>query len=326
MTIILPYGLAVNTKGVGILLTVGSLFSGIGGIDLGLEMTGGFEIKWQVEIDDWCQRVLSKHWPDVPKFRDIRECGRWNLEPVDLVCGGFPCQPHSVAGKRQASADERDLWPEFNRIIGEIRPKWVLAENVPGLLSSDNGRFFGGILRDLAASGYDAEWDCIPASAIGAPHRRDRVWIVAYPIGLRDRGWNIQDGDGREVQVAGSGTGNQQEILAYPTGVRCDGYQQISRGIGKSENQGWMFKSARGGEDMAQSTSLGLEGTKLFGIRNNIQSFLSNKGWWGVEPDVGRVANGIPDRVHRLKGLGNAVVPQNVALIGRMILAAERGN
>src|SRR4029450_13011646 len=104
------------------------------------------------------------------------------LEPVDVICGGFPCQPHSLAGRRAGANDERDLWPHFARLIRELEPRWVVAENVPGLLSSDAGRFFGTVLGDLAACGYDAEWDCLPASAFGAPHRRDRVWIVAYPL------------------------------------------------------------------------------------------------------------------------------------------------
>src|SRR5215831_9561802 len=157
------------------MLTVGSLFDGIGGFDLGFQRAG-FDIRWQVEIDPFCRRVLAKHWPDVQRFEDVRTAGAHNLSVVDVLCGGFPCQPHSLAGRRGGSQDERDLWPEFARLIRELRPRWVVAENVPGLLSSDAGRFFGNILRDLAESGYDAEWDCLPASVFGAPHRRDRIW------------------------------------------------------------------------------------------------------------------------------------------------------
>ena len=161
------------------MITFGSLFAGIGGLDLGLERSG-MQCKWQVEIDEFCNRVLERHWPNVARYRDVRECGRHNLAAVDLICGGFPCQPHSLAGKRKASADERDLWGEFARIIRELRPRWVVAENVRGLLSSESGRFFGRVLGDLAESGYDAEWQVLPAAAFGAPHRRDRVFIVAY--------------------------------------------------------------------------------------------------------------------------------------------------
>jgi DNA (cytosine-5)-methyltransferase 1 len=138
------------------MLTFGSLFAGIGGFDLGLERAG-LVCQWQVEIDPFCRKVLEKHWPQVKRYDDVRTVGAGTLEAVDLVCGGFPCQPHSLAGRRQGSADERDLWPEFARVIRELGPRWVLAENVPGLLSIDAGRVFGNILQDLAACGYDTE-------------------------------------------------------------------------------------------------------------------------------------------------------------------------
>jgi len=162
-------------------MNFGSLFAGIGGIDLGLERAG-MACKWQVEIDDFCNKVLAKHWPDVRRYRDVREVGKHNLEPVDLIAGGFPCQDVSLAGKRAGLEGKRStLWSEFFRIICEINPRWVLAENVRGLLSSDNGQFFGNILRDLASIGYYAEWDCLPAAFFGAPQLRHRVYIIAYP-------------------------------------------------------------------------------------------------------------------------------------------------
>lgn len=161
------------------MLTVGSLFSGIGGLELGLERAG-MRVVWQCEIDDYAQRVLRRHWPDVPKYDDIRACGAHNLAPVDLICGGFPCQPHSLAGRRNGSGDERDLWPEYRRILCELKPRWVVAENVPGLLSTDAGRFFGGILADLATLGYDAAWSVLSACALGAPHARERLFLVAH--------------------------------------------------------------------------------------------------------------------------------------------------
>jgi len=162
------------------MITVGSLFSGIGGIELGLQRVG-MQIKWMVEYDPYCQKVLEKHWPDVRRYGDVRDITE--LEYVDLIAGGIPCQPISVAGARMGTDDERWLWPEFRRIIRMVRPEFVLMENVSGLLSINNGRLFGGILSDLASCGYDAEWDCIPAAAVGAPHRRDRVFIVAYSQG-----------------------------------------------------------------------------------------------------------------------------------------------
>lgn len=155
-----------------------SLFSGIGGFDLGFERAG-MECVAQVEIDDFCQKVLFKHWPNVPKHKDVRHVGKHNLPRTDVVCAGFPCQPHSVAGERLASSDERDLWPQTARVIYETQPGWFVGENVRGLLSSENGRFFGGILRDLADFGYDVEWFLLSAEAFGAPHKRERVFMVA---------------------------------------------------------------------------------------------------------------------------------------------------
>lgn len=136
----------------------------------------------QVEIDEFCLKVLNKHWPNVPKFKDVRDVGKHNLPAADLICGGFPCQDVSLAGKRAGLKGKRStLWSEFSRIIGEVRPQWVVAENVRGLFTSDNGRFFGNILRDLAQLGYDAEWDCLSAAFFGAPQLRHRVYIIAYP-------------------------------------------------------------------------------------------------------------------------------------------------
>jgi DNA (cytosine-5)-methyltransferase 1 len=161
----------------------GSLFAGIGGFDLGLERSG-MECIWQVEIDPFCQKVLAKHWPDVRRFSDVGDVGAHNLEAVDLICGGFPCQDVSLAGNRAGLNGKRStLWSEFYRIVCEIRPRWVVIENVPGLLSSDNGGFFSKILRELSSGGYDAEWRIISGSDVGAPHRRERLWIVAYPNG-----------------------------------------------------------------------------------------------------------------------------------------------
>lgn len=157
----------------------GSLFSGVGGLDEGLKCAG-MECTWHVEIDAWCRRVLTKHWPDTPRYDDIRDVE--SLPYVDLISGGFPCPPVSLAAAhlRKFEDDERWLWDEFFRIICEVRPEWVLVENVPGLLSARDGQLFGGILRDLASIGLDAEWDMLSAEEFGAPQLRKRVFIVAY--------------------------------------------------------------------------------------------------------------------------------------------------
>ena len=159
-------------------MTFGSLFAGIGGLDLGLERAG-MECQWQVEIDPFCRKVLAKHWPDVRRYEDVRTVGADELKPVDLVAGGFPCQDVSIAGK-QAGIKEgtrSGLWSEYYRVICELRPRFVLVENVPGLLVDGLGR----VLGDLAEAGYDAEWQVLSAADMGANQMRKRVFIVAYP-------------------------------------------------------------------------------------------------------------------------------------------------
>jgi DNA-cytosine methyltransferase len=157
-------------------LTVGSLFSGIGGFDLGLERAG-MKVIWQSEIDEFASKVLKKHWPDVPNLGDITKVDWTNIERPDVICGGYPCQPFSTAGKRGGANDPRHLWPAMHNAICVLRPRYALMENVRGHLSLG----FGRVLGDLAEIGYDAEWQVIPAAAVGAPHKRDRVFIVAYP-------------------------------------------------------------------------------------------------------------------------------------------------
>ncbi len=156
-------------------LYFGSLFAGIGGIDLGLERAG-MKCLWQVEINDYCTKVLEKHWPKVKRFRDIKECGKHNLKSVDLICGGFPCQPHSVAGKRLGAADTRNLWPDFLRIISELRPRWVIGENVKGIITT----YLDTVLSDLEGEDYTCWTFNIPACTFGAPHRRERIFIMAH--------------------------------------------------------------------------------------------------------------------------------------------------
>ena len=157
-------------------MRIGSLFSGIGGLELGLEWAGVGHTVWQVGREPFCLDVLAKHWPDAQRFDDVRTVGAHNLEPVDVICGGYPCQPFSHAGDRGGSADPRHLWPEFARIIRELRPRFAVLENVAAHLSLG----FGDVLGDLAGMGYDAEWGVLRASDFGAPHKRARVWVVGY--------------------------------------------------------------------------------------------------------------------------------------------------
>lgn len=187
------------------MLTVGSLFSGIGGLELGLERAG-MVTRWQVESDPYARSILHKHWPRVARFSDVRNVGRrgpvCQLERVDLIAGGFPCQDLSIAGRGGGLAGSRSgLWREFARIIAELRPRFALIENVPALLR----RGLAEVLQDLSARGYDAIWDCLPAEAFGASHTRDRVFLVAWetsdPVGHALRfgpkwnqwgGWNVR--------------------------------------------------------------------------------------------------------------------------------------
>lgn len=243
-------------------MNAGSLFSGIGGFDLGLERVG-FKIEWQVEIDDYARRVLHKHWPNVPCYGDIRSIDWATVAPVDVLCGGFPCQDLSYAGKRAGLREgtRSGLWFEYLRAIRILRPKYILVENVPGLLTN---HALGRVLRDLAESGYDAEWDCLPASSVGSPHRRDRVWLLAYPNeGMRESIWVSN-------KVTMEKLGNRwkaDQISPFTECLRAD---------------------CR---------------TDRYSLRRD---------------------HGFPEAVHRLEALGNAVVPQIVEALGRMILEAER--
>lgn len=274
-------------------LTVLDLFSGIGGFSLGLERTGGFKTIAFCEIEPYPRAVLAKHWPEVPCYDDVRtltaeRMAADGLVRPDAICGGFPCQDISNAGERAGLAGARSgLWSEFARLIGELRPCYVIVENVAALL----GRGIGCVLGDLAALGYDAEWHCIPAGAVGAPHRRDRVWIVAYANGF----------DGRARWKGRPDPGCSRQQIAERTLPVDMAYSNIP---GSPLGQG-VRSDAR-----AQRPPV-------------VRSGWPRHQWWAIEPTVGRVADGVPSRVDRIAGLGNAVVPQVVEIIGRAILQAQ---
>ena len=265
-----------------------SLFAGIGGFDLGLERAG-MTCVGQVEIDPYCTRVLEKHWPTVPRISDIHDFQGNEFGEYDLLCGGYPCQPFSHAGKRGGETDERHLWPEVARIIRATLPRWVLLENVPGHLSLG----FDTVLGELAESGYDAEWDCIPASSVGAPHRRDRVWIVAYPTSEGRGQHRYRSEAASERQSIPFPNRGSRSAMAHPEGEHSD--------VGKLRER-----------NRSRSTTE---------PRNRHTETRRRKSdWWASEPNVGRVAHGVPSRVDRLRALGNAVVPQIVEAIGGRIM------
>lgn len=288
-------------------LSIGELFAGIGGLGLGLTWgLGGAHTRWQVEYEEHARLILAQHWPDAERHKDVRDVGVANLIPVDLIAGGFPCQPHSVAGKRQASADERDLWAEFARIIGEVRPRWVVAENVPGLLSSRDpafsrdhaGGFFGRVLRDLAEMGFDAEWACFPASSVGAHHRRDRVFLVA---------WNM-------AHANGGGCRTPQSDL----------WRGQRHATGPGEN---VAHASRAGREEQHTPAQPGRAVQRTGRSHASLPTWAGGDWEQPSPttvsSVRGVADGRPLRVDRLTRLGNGVVPQQAAVIGRAIRDAE---
>jgi len=261
-------------------LTVGSLFSGIGGIDLGLERAG-MTVKWHSEIDPFACRVLKKHWPHVPNIGDITQVD-WEQTPyVDVIAGGYPCQPFSTAGKQAGENDPRHLWPYFRNAISVLRPRYALLENVRGHLS------VGGVsvIGDLAALGYDAEWRIVSAASVGANHRRDRLIAVAYP--------NLNGVERQRAKQRATRAGGTSETLAN---APC--------GTGRNSQP----------HDLVEVFG----STTKLRERNSDGGCISN--WWAIEPDVGRVAHGVPSRVDRLRGLGNAVVPQVAEVIGRLIM------
>jgi DNA (cytosine-5)-methyltransferase 1 len=271
------------------------LFSGIGGFSLGLERAGLHTVAF-CETDPYCRHVLARHWPAIPCYDDVRTLTAERLRAdgiaADVICGGFPCQDISVAGKGSGIAGERSgLWSEYARIIGELRPRYAIVENVSALL----GRGLARILGDLSEIGYDAEWQIISAADIGAPHRRERVWIVAYPDGSR-QSWTR-----RRVQEDGYTSRRADACNGSEVVADADGGKQHGRG--GSLQMGWGAVACK----IANDGELG-------------------RTQWSSEPDVGRVAHGVPSRVDRLRALGNAVVPQITEIIGRAIMTAVSEN
>lgn len=299
-------------------LTHLSLFSGIGGIDLAAEWAG-FKTVAFVERDKFCQKVLAKNFPGVPIHDDIKEFGakdvahasvqsngkasqaacpigserdtrndavwRGRKPTIHLLSGGFPCQPFSVAGKRKGVSDERFLWDEMLRVIREVQPLWVLGENVRGLLSIDGGRTFGTIIHELAEVGYRVGWGVYGACHVAAPHRRERVFIVA------------SSGGRREGEII-----SNKEAFAKTRGRYRNALASLGAGedVANAENSHWRTNG------WCEARRISWEpGRSSCKARPNCDG-------WATEPNVGRVAHGVPNRVDRLRALGNAVVPQQV--------------
>jgi len=320
------------------------LFSGIGGFSLGLERAG-FRTVAFCEISPKCRHLLATHWPAVPCFDDVTTLTAEQVGPVDAICGGFPCQDISFAGKGAGLAGERSgLWREYARLVRELRPRYVIVENVAALL----GRGLGDVLGDLAALGYDAWWDCIPASAVGAPHRRDRLWLVAYPGGVEHEGYGdalrreiaaglsrAALGDDTDCQQQGAVAelcggadaqpGRDGDVADSARLQRRRPKQRAKRERVGSRSQSIALGDATlCGRDAPSDTRPGRNQGRGRAVSAGGSGIARGRTWgWQSEPDVGRVAHGVPARVDRLHGLGNAVVPQIPEIIGRAILTAQ---
>lgn len=253
------------------------LFSGIGGFALAAHWAG-FETEVFCESDEFCQKVLRKHWPATPIVDDILGFDGTRHAGADLLTGGFPCQPYSCAGKQLGNTDDRALWPEMRRVIAESKPRWIVAENVPGIVNMA----LDGVLSDLEAEGYESGALVIPACAVNAPHRRDRVWIVAYAKGSRCQAFSPND----------MGNGKQRTVHAA-----CA--DDVANPNSKSPDRATI---ARRQCDRGQIKS------RLGGMAHGIPERMD--GHFDEEPSTPRTATGIPDRAARLRSLGNAIVPQ----------------
>ena len=353
--------------------TVGSLFSGIGGLDLGLERAG-MDVIWQSEIDPYGCRVLKKHWPEVVNHGNIKEINWGDVVRPDIICGGYPCQPFSTAGKRNGADDPRHLWPWVREAISVLRPRYAILENVRGHVSLG----LDIVLREMASIGYDAEWQIVSAASVGAPHRRDRVIIVAYSCeqfkhgrghlnsqsALR-QGQALQESVDRSNSTSTNSIGQladahsvgylrrQPQIFTADrwlnalsligscssdvantdysgsgtstSGTDRNGTQEVKERRDKPQ-----FGLSGRSADVANNDSerdgvIGSQGAarearQFWGHNQGREEANVSRECWATEPNVGRVAHGVPSRVDRLRGLGNAVVPQVAELIGRMVI------
>ena len=363
------------------------LFSGIGGFSLGMEATQRIKTVAFCEIDSFCTKVLNKNWPTIPVYKDIKELTYDKLkadgiDSIDIITGGYPCQPFSIAGLKKGVEDPRHLWPEYFRLIKECRPTWIIGENVSGHIKLG----LDAVQEDLESEGYSLRTFSVSASSIGANHQRERIWTVAYS----QRNYDSQqikrvngeknslqkehrenDSTTRNFSGASAIRETRNEHADVEDARRRSWREQFTRdkestGRGTSEKTKWSTNSdtttgsSEGTTTMANSESIGgnerelehskkesgqerFSGSETRGENINVANFESigprkqteqegrqntegrseeesTRNWWDIEPDVGRVADGVPDRTHRLKSLGNAVVPQIPYYIAKSIL------
>lgn len=294
------------------MITHVDLFSGIGGFTLACNWAGVETIAF-AETNNYASKVLCKYWPQVVNYGDIRQVPALSAW---LLTGGVPCQPASSAGRRRGTADDRWLWPEALEVVRRGSYQWLLFENPTGILSLNDGLEFESICAALEDQNYEVQPVIIPACAVGAPHRRDRVWIVAHSKHVRWVANEVAEGAGARVdpsqrperteQFTGSGSSESgTEDLAYTT---VEGLQD------------------RGGSSLGQPTEIAQSKRCSSGYRRLPHAIgPAVRNYWSTEPNVGRVANGVPARVDRIRCLGNAIVPQVAYQLIKRIVEAERG-
>ena len=317
------------------------LFSGIGGFSIGLERAG-FKTVAFCENDTYCKLILKKHWEGVKIYHDVREITRQQYEQdgcelPGIITGGFPCQPFSVAGRKKGTRDNRYLWPEMFRVIKEFKPRWIIAENVRGIINIEDGVVFERVHADLESQDYETQTFIIPAAGVGAPHRRERVWIVA-----NSRRTIRGQQSSRNKESIGSGTSQETKRSADSDSVARSSEREkimadsssIQSNVGKinqskkesGEKRILRSEVGRVSSNVANTNS---ERRRMWetnrqdaeDVRKSSQG--QRHGWWDIEPNVGRVADGVQGRTHRLKGLGNSIVPQIAEEIGQAIMKVE---
>lgn len=309
------------------MLTHLSLFSGIGGLDLAAEWAG-FTTVGQCEFADYPTKVLEKQWSDVPRWRDVRTLTkesfyeRTGLRTVDVISGGFPCQPFSVAGKQKGKGDDRYLWPEMLRVITELRPRCVVCENAPGIIKIAAGQ----VVKDLERAGYHVVVLNFEAAAVGAWHRRSRVFFA----GIADVADADEDGlrKGADAEHAAENRQSTQpglavsgEAMAAAARERIQRHAEICAAEQEKRSGEMQSDAENGNETVYDAMCSGCAGDARWGQSQE----LADGRCWATEPDVGRVAHGIPARVDRLKCLGNAVVPQQAYPIFKALMMVFEG-
>ena len=257
------------------------------------------------EINPFCQQILRQHWPDVPIFDDIRSLTADDLPArPDIICGGYPCQPFSVAGKQRGKEDDRHLWPEMFRLIKECRPAWVIGENVAGHINMG----LDDVLSDLEGAGYETQPFVIPACGLNAPHKRERVWVVGYA----EHDGSSESPFVREFGKTGAGSQERPEQAVQPERA---GRPADNEALAHSESQRIQRHGAGGQQESSAY------------VRQELSVRSGERSWethWQAEPGIYRVVDGVPDRVDRIKALGNSLVPQIPEIIGRAIIASMK--